>query len=111
MQMEQTVAEARLEQVYSHYKKKGGGLEGEVVALTEKDRLRIELLRAEADDKARCCFVARKIPASACVVVLWEHGCCYAARADCRFNTKRILSRLQASDGCTSITMHNIQCQ
>jgi hypothetical protein len=51
MQMEQTVAEARLEQVYQHYKKKHSHPEGELVALTQKDRLRIDLLRAESDDK------------------------------------------------------------
>lgn len=45
MQMEQTVAEARLEQVYQHYKKSRTQLESELVALTSKDRLRIELLK------------------------------------------------------------------
>ena len=51
MQMEQTVAEARLEQVYQHYKKKNHFPESDLVALTQKDRLRIDLLKAESDDK------------------------------------------------------------
>jgi hypothetical protein len=52
MQMEQTVAEARLEQVYQHYKKKSHYPESDLVALTQKDRLRIDLLKAESEDKS-----------------------------------------------------------
>lgn len=51
MQMEQTVAEARLEQVYQHYKKSRTQLEGELVAFTQKDRLRTELLKQESEDR------------------------------------------------------------
>lgn len=51
MQMEQTVAEARLEQVYQHYKKSRTQLEGELVALTQKDRLRMELLKQESEER------------------------------------------------------------
>lgn len=51
MQMEQTVAEARLEQVYQHYKKSRTQLEGELVALTQKDRLRMELQKQESEDR------------------------------------------------------------
>lgn len=54
MQMEQTVAEARLEQVYQHYKKSRTQLESELVALTSKDRLRIELLKQVSFSHHEC---------------------------------------------------------
>lgn len=62
MQMEQTVAEARLEQVYQHYKKSRTQLESELVALTSKDRLRIELLKQVCELESppllpQCCSV------------------------------------------------------
>jgi hypothetical protein len=67
MQMEQTVAEARLEQVYQHYKKSRTQLESELVALTSKDRLRIELLKQVCTFLAFCCM-------SRLLVLVWAAG-------------------------------------
>jgi hypothetical protein len=49
MQMEQTVAESRLEALYAHYKKNKDSAESELVAATPKMRLRMEMQKREQE--------------------------------------------------------------